>query len=358
MKVFITGGSGFIGGHVVRKLIARGDNVYALARSERSVEAVEALGARAVRGDLQDVAALRAGMQGCDVVFHIAAWYKLGANDPGKMAAINVGGTLNVLRTAREVGVPKIVYTSSIAVFGDTHGHIADENFYQGPPFLTDYDRTKWRAHYEIAQPLIAEGAPIIIVQPGAVYGPGDHSLVGELMTWFYRGWLSVLPGPETTLAYAHVEDIAEGHLLAADKGKAGESYILAGPALPLNEVMTVWREVTGKRGPLFNIPAKYLLPLAPIIGKIEALIPLPMLFCRDSIAILGATYAARADKARADLGWVARPIHAGMRETFEALAGTLPPPPTVAQRRKRIVGVALGAALLALILWGWRKKK
>ena len=222
MKIFITGGTGLIGKRVLRKLVARGDEVYALARSEHSAEAVEALGAHAVRGDLHTVAALRAGMQGCDVVFHIAAWYALGANDPGKMAAINVGGTLNVLRTAHEVGVPKIVYTSSIAVFGDTHGAIADEDFYQGPPFLTDYDRTKWRAHYEVALPLIADGVPIVIVQPGAVYGPHDHSLVGALMAGFYHGWLPALPGPETMLTYTYVEDVAEGHVLAADKGKVG----------------------------------------------------------------------------------------------------------------------------------------
>jgi len=352
MKVFITGGTGFIGSRVLEKLVARGDEVYALARSERSAAAVEALGAHAVRGELGDVAALRAGMQGCDVVFHIAAWYKLGANDPAKMSSINVGGTLNVLRTAHEVGVPKIVYTSSVAVFGDTHGHIADETFYQGPPFLTDYDRTKWRAHYEVAVPLIEQGAPIVIVMPGAVYGPGDHSLVGELMTWFYRGWLFFTPGVETMLAYAHVDDIAEGHILAADKGGVGESYLLVGPALTMGELVALWSDITGKRHPFFGVPAKWLLPLAPFIGAIEHVLPLPSLFCRDSIAILGATYIARADKARAELGWSPRPLRDGMRETFDAIAGTLPPPPAPVQRRRRLACAAIGVAIAALGLW------
>jgi nucleoside-diphosphate-sugar epimerase len=352
MKVFITGGTGFIGGHVLKKLVARGDTVYALARSERSAAAVEALGARAVLGDLDDIDVLREAMQGCDVVFHIAAWYKLGANDPMRMAKVNVGGTLNVLHTAHEVGVPKIVYTSSVAVFGDTHGYLADESFYQGPPFLTDYDRTKWRAHYEIAHPLIEQGAPIVIVMPGAVYGPDDHSLVGEMMTWFYRGWLPVLPGPETMLTYAHVEDIAEGHLLAAEKGQVGESYLLVGPALTMAEVVALWRELTGKRGPLFSVPSKWLLPLAPVIGALECVVPLPSLFCRDSVAILGTTYVAKGDKAKAELGWSPRPIRKGMLETFYAIAGALPPTPPVSVRRKRTILLLLGAALGVLAVW------
>ncbi len=355
MKVFLTGGTGFIGKQVLQKLVARGDEVWALARSDSSAAAVEALGARAVRGDLHDVAVLRAAMTGCDVVFHIAAWYKLGGNDPARMYGTNVGGTLDVLQTAFEVGVPKIVYTSSLAVNGDTHGQIADETFYQAGPFLTDYDRSKWRAHYEIALPLIEKGAPIVIVMPGAVFGPGDHSLVGETLRWFWRGWLPVLPGPEMTLAYTHVEDIAEGHILAADKGKPGESYIITGPALTLAEWIGLAAEVSGKRAPLFSIPAAWLLPLAPIIGAVEQALPLPALFCRDSVAIVGATYIARAEKAHAELGWTPRPLREGLRETFEAQQEAEPPAP-VAVRRKRLALVVLTAALGLLVWWGLRR--
>ncbi len=353
MKVFLTGGTGFIGSRVLEKLVARGDEVLALVRSDRSAEAVVALGAQAVRGDLHNIEALRAGMQGCDLVFHIAAWYELGANDPAEMYRINVGGTRNVLRTAHELEVPKIVYTSSLAVFGDTHGEIVDEGFYQGPPFLTDYDRSKWRAHYEVAKPLIEAGAPVIIVMPGAVYGPGDHSLVGQLMMWFYRGWLLVLPGPETMLTYTHVEDIAEGHILAADRGEPGESYILTGPALKLSELVGMWRVITGKRGPMFSVPAKRLRPLAPVVASLERFIRLPSLFSRDAIAILGASYAARAGKARAELGWSPQPLREGMAETFEAIASKSPRVSRPAQGRKRLALGAVAVAVLLLVL-GW----
>ncbi|MFN2286221.1 MAG: NAD-dependent epimerase/dehydratase family protein [Anaerolineae bacterium] len=358
MKVFLTGGTGFIGKPVLKRLLARGDEVWALARSDSSAAAVEALGAHAIRGDLDDVDVLRAAMTGCDVVFHVAGWYKLGGNDPARMYGTNVRGARNVLKTAFEVGVPRIIHTSSVAVNGDTHGQLVDETFFQGGPFLTDYDRSKWQAHYEVALPLIQQGAPIIIVMPGVVYGPGDHSLVGEFLRWFWRGWLPVLPGPETMLAYTYVDDVAEGLILAADKGKPGESYIIAGPALTMAEWIGLASEISGKQAPLISIPAAQLLPLKPVIGALEKLVPLPMLICRDSVAILGASYIARAHKARIELGWTPRPLHEGMRETLDALAAMQPPAPPAAVRRKRLAAVAIIGALGMIILWRLRRRR
>ena len=358
MKVFLTGGTGFIGKPLLKMLVARGDEVWALARSGSSAATVEALGARAVRGDLDDVDVLRAAMTGCDVVFHVAGWYRLGGNDPARMYGTNVRGARNVLQTAFEVGVPRIIHTSSVAVNGDTRGQLVDETFCQDGPFLTDYDRSKWQAHYEVALPLIRQGAPIIIVMPGVVYGPGDHSLVGEFLRWFWRGWLPVLPGPETMLAYTYVADVAEGLILAADKGRLGESYCIAGPALTMAEWIGVASEISGKRAPLFSVSAARLLPLMPVIGALEKVIRLPMLISRDSVAILGASYIARADKARTELGWAPRPLREGLRETLDALAESHPPASAEAVRRKRLAVAALVGALGMIIVWGLRQRR
>ena len=322
MKAFVTGGSGFIGQRVVRKLVARGYDVYALARSKRSQEIVESLGATAVPGDITDTASMREAMKGSDVVFHIAAWYKLGSPDWPQAEAINVGGTRKVLRLAHELGVPKIVYTSTIAVFGDTKGQLVDETYYSEGPFLSEYDRTKWLAHYKVALPMIEKGAPIMIVMPGGVYGPGDTSIIAEMMRLFYRG-MPILPGPETTLTYAHVEDVAEGHLLALEKGKIGESYILAGPAIPLGEMFDFWAHLTGRRGAVIHVPARLIRPFAPVMGFLHNSLPLPASFSEEAIRSLGATYIARSDKARAQLGWQTRPLQTGMMETFEWIAQT-----------------------------------
>ncbi|MCB8924574.1 MAG: NAD-dependent epimerase/dehydratase family protein [Ardenticatenaceae bacterium] len=357
MKAFVTGGSGFIGQHVVQKLVARGDTVHALARSEESAALLRQLGATVFMGDITDSASLRPGMEGCDVVFHIAAWYKIGAPDWMQAEAINVGGTRRVLRLAHELGIPKIVYTSTVAVFGDTQGQLVDETYYKEGPFLTEYDRTKWLAHYKVALPLIEKGAPIIIVMPGAVYGPGDTSFVAQLMRMFYRG-LPVLPDADLTVTYAHVGDIAEGHLLAADKGKAGESYILTGPAIPLNEMVDFWAHLIGRKPPSLRLSGRPLRKFAPLMGAVGSVLPLPEIFSEEAVGSLGATYMARSDKARSELGWTTRPLQTGLLETFDWIART-EPQEAPRQKEKKLAGFALLAAAVLFLFWylGQRKK-
>lgn len=354
MKAFVTGGSGFIGQRVVRKLIARGYEVSALARSAESQAIVAGLGATAVPGDITDKDSMRAGMAGSDVVFHIAAWYKLGAPDWMQAETINVGGTRNVLQLAEELNIPKIVYTSTIAVFDDTHGELVDETHFYNGPFLSEYNRTKWLAHYQVAELFSKKGVPIIIVMPGGVYGPGDTSTIADIMRLFHRG-LPFVPGYDTTLCYAHVEDIAEGHLLAAEKGKIGESYILAGPAIPLGEMVDFWSHLTGKPAPSLKVPAAWLRPFAPLMGVIESIMPIPSTFGREATASLGATYIARSDKARAELGWKTRPLQTGMLETLAWIADTeveqaeAKPAPT---REQQIAKLALSAAFTLFLAW------
>ncbi|MBE2200358.1 MAG: NAD-dependent epimerase/dehydratase family protein [Anaerolinea sp.] len=360
MKAFVTGGTGFLGRHLIRQLIEKGYEVHALARSAEGQAVVTALGAAPVSGDITDAESMREGMVGSDVVFHLAAWYKLGAPDWMKAEAINVGGTRKTLRLAHELGVPKIVYTSTVAVFGDTHGELVDESYYKAGPFVSEYDRTKWLAHYKVALPLIAKGAPIIIVMPGGIYGPGDTSIIADMMRFFYRG-APALPGPSTTLTYAHVDDVAAGHIMAAEKGKIGESYILAGPAIPMGEMFDFWAYLTGKRAPLLRIPASLLKPSAPVMGNVAVVVNLPPMFSEEATAALGATYMARSDKARAQLGWETRPLQTGMLDTFAWIAETeaqraLEQQP---EREKRLAVIALAAAFLLFLYWvGWRKQR
>ena len=356
MKAFVTGGTGFIGRSLVRQLVERGYEVRALARSQSAAERVQTLGAIAVPGDVTDRESMRAAMRGCDVVFHLAAIYDFAPEALAQCAAINVDGTRNVLGLAHELRVPKIVYTSSLAVFGATGGELPDETYRSDDRLLTEYDRTKWQAHYEVAEPMIQQGAPIIIVMPGAVYGPGDESWLADAMRLFHRGLLPVVPGPETTLTYAYVDDIAEGHVLAAEKGRIGESYILAGPAVPLGEMVDFWALLTGKPGPAARVLARFVNGLAPAAGRLQSPLSLPQMAGPDMVRMLGATYAGRADKARAELGWRPRPLQTGMLETFEWIAAT--EPADAGQREKRAAVVLLLAAVALLFLWLRGRKK
>jgi len=353
MKAFVTGGTGFIGRHLVRQLLERGYDVTALARSEDSAAELAATGAAVALGDITERESMRAGMTGSNVVFHLAGWYRIGSPDWMTAETINVAGTRNVLRLAHELGVPKIVYTSTTTVFGDTKGQMVDETFFQGGPFVTEYDRTKWLAHYKVAVPLIEQGAPIVIVMPGAVYGPGDHSLIGRLMVDFWQGSLPAVFGPEFVHTYAHVADVARGHILAAEKGRKGESYIISGPAVPLGEVVDFWSMITGKPGPKVSVPARLVRPFTPAIGALGENLPLPEMYSREAAALLSCTYMARSDKARTELGWRPRSLQEGMSETFRWIDQTVPPrEPIMPDKERKIAGLALLLAAAVFILW------
>src|SRR2546425_9352230 len=234
---FVTGATGFIGARVARQLVAAGHDVVAIARNPESARDLESIGVDVRRGDITAPDSLRGLMAGVDGVFHIAGWYKIGSRDLSEGERINVAGTRNVLTAMKELRVPKGVYTSTLAVFSDTHGRLVDETYrHDGKgPWLTEYDRTKWVAHYEVAEPMMREGLPLVIVQPGLNYGPGDTSEVRPTFVRYLRRRLTALP-KETAYCWAHVEDTARGHLLAMDKGVAGESYIIAGPRHSLIE--------------------------------------------------------------------------------------------------------------------------
>jgi dihydroflavonol-4-reductase len=188
--VFVTGGTGFIGRRVVARLRERGDEVVALVRSPGSAGD---LGAEFVVGDLGDEEAIRRGLDGADACLHIAGEYRLGiaASERPAMTEANVGGTERVLDAAAAAGVARIVYVSTVNVFGNTRGQVVDETYRRDPAdgFLSFYDETKYLAHLA-AEERIAAGAPVVIVQPGGVYGPGDHSTVGSQIEQVQAGKL------------------------------------------------------------------------------------------------------------------------------------------------------------------------
>ena len=190
MKSFVTGGAGFLGSAVVGRLVARGDEVVGLARSDESATRLTRLGARPVRGDITDAPTLDQLLTDVDVVFHIAGDYRVGIkeSDHEAMFRTNVDGTTIVLDAAVTAAVKKIVYVSTVGVFGNTRGRVVDET-YERPDrdFLSYYDATKYMAH-RVARTRAAAGAPIVVVQPGAIYGPGDHSELGAQIEQAARG--------------------------------------------------------------------------------------------------------------------------------------------------------------------------
>lgn len=317
---FVTGGTGFIGSRLIALLVARGVEVRALARSQAGLEKVQALGAVPVQGDVTDSKSMLPAMRGCDVVFHVASMYEVGLRYKKQMEKVNVDGVRNVIATACEAGVPKIVFTSTVGVFGNTRGQIADETFEHQGDFPTVYERTKWTAHYQIALPMIRQGAPVIIVMPSGVYGPNDHSTINDLMRLYVRGRLPAVPGKETTFSYVYVDDVAEGHILAAEKGRIGESYILGGTALSLGEFVKLWSKVTGRPAPAVEIPSAFLRIWWPLLALLERVLPMPAMLSGEAARVLGTTWIASSEKAQRELGYRSRPLEEGLKLTLDWL--------------------------------------
>jgi dihydroflavonol-4-reductase len=321
MKVFVTGGTGFIGGEVVRQLRERGDEVACLVRSPAKGEKLSALGCELIAGDLSDESAIRRGMEGSDAAIHAAAMYEVGIprSQHPAMREANVAGTEHVLNAAREAGVAKIVYVSTVGAFGNTHSKIVDETYeHPGKEFTSYYEETKWEAH-RVAKRMIADGLPCTIVQPGGVYGPGDTSQVADLLGEFLSGKMPLIPFPEFGICLAHVEDVAAGILLALDKGKVGEAYVLSGPATTMRDAIGVVAEQTGRKAPKHAVPApllKMLTPVGPLVGKLMGQPP----NLRELISSAdGVTFWASHEKASRELGYAPRGMEEGLRQTLEA---------------------------------------
>lgn len=325
MKAFVTGGSGFIGRSLVRQLVEAGYDVHALARSEPSAVTVRALGATPVRGDVTEKETMRDSMTGSDVVFHLAGWHELGSADWATARTTNVDGTRNVLTLATQLGVPRIVYTSTVELFGDTDGQMVDETYFFDGELPAAYQRAKWLAHYRVALPLIRQGAPITIVMPGMVFGPGAHGLLVALMRLFLAG-TPVLAGLDTTFCYVHVDDVARGHLLAAERGRPGETYILGGPAVPLDEMIDFWINLTGQHVPRTVHVRRVARRAAPLVDAAGSAMHLSPLFTEEALRMMGYTYIVSSVKAETELGWQMRPLQAGMLETLRWVEETHPP--------------------------------
>lgn len=315
MKAFVTGATGFVGGHLVNKLVERGDDVVALVRSPTKAGNLTRLGVTILQGDLDSVDAMRTGMAGCDAVFHVAAGYKVGVFEDGceEMRRANIAGTDNVLEAAVAAGVERIVYVSTIGYYGNTRGQVVDETFVRTDrDWLTCYDETKFKAH-EIAERYISQGAPVLIAQPGGIYGPGDTSDLSLMLDQVRRGRIKLAMMPGVGFNFVHVDDVVEGLLLIHDKGRIGESYNLGGELTTLGNLIEKFALLAGRKPPKHELPVglikrsitpwKFIGPLMGFPPNLRELIK----------ASDGVTYWASDEKARTELGYNPRTLDVGL---------------------------------------------
>ena len=256
MQVLVTGGTGFVGAHLVRSLLARGADVRCLVRSTSRLDNLSGLPVQLVVGDLSDIESLRKALHGCSHAYHCAADYRLWCTDPADMYKSNVEGTSNFLRAAFEADVERVVYTSTVGCLGLTNdGTPANETVSTSvDEMLGDYKRTKFLAEQEVLA-WARRGLPVVIVSPSTPVGELDikPTPTGKIIVDFLRG--KMFGYVDTGMNLVDVRDVAEGHLLAAEKGRIGERYILGGRNITLKELFDLLSGLTGIRSPKTRIP-------------------------------------------------------------------------------------------------------
>jgi nucleoside-diphosphate-sugar epimerase len=319
-RIVVTGGAGFIGRAVVRQLVGRGDQVVVLVRDPVAAREHVPPAAELVRCDLATIGAIEPSLVEADGVIHLAGSYRIGipVSERPAMLDANVGATERVLDAAIAAGVARVIVVSTVNVFGNTRGQVVDETYRRDPAggFVSYYDETKWLAHVA-AEQRIAAGAPIVIVQPGTTYGPGDHTPLGQQLQSAYAGTAPYVALGDAGISPAHVQDVADGVVAALDAGRVGESYILAGQNMRLREAMAISARAGGHRPPRLVIPAWVLrvgTKLGPNLGGLFGLSP----NLREILqASDGVTYWATSAKAAAELGYRPRDPASGFADAY-----------------------------------------
>ncbi len=314
----LTGGSGFVGSALARQLLAAGFGVRALLRPTSPTAGLEGLDIEKATGDLRDRNSLRSALAGARWLFHAAADYRLWARDPSELAATNVEGTRLVMEEARAADVERIVYTSSVATLAPRKdGRPADETCeLEEDDAVGAYKRSKVRAE-RLVQAMIAEGLPAVIVNPSTPIGPRDirPTPTGRIILEAAAGRMPAFV--DTGLNMVHVDDVARGHVLAFDKGRIGEKYILGGQDATLQEILATVAAQTGRRPPRLSIPRPLVYPVAVVAEAMARFTGREPLTTRDGLAMSKNHMYFTSAKAERELGYSARPYAEGVADAI-----------------------------------------
>ena len=321
MTTLLTGATGFVGAAVLRCLIAAGHNVRALVRPNGDRRNLSGVDCEIVTGDLTDLESLTRAVRGCEAVFHVAADYRIWVPDPEKMKRVNVQGTVDLIRAAAAAGVPRIVYTSSVATLRvSDSGFPADEASHtELSDMIGAYKQSKFLAELEVKRLVNDAGIPVVMVKPTAPFGPRDvkPTPTGRLVVEAASGRMPAYVN--TGLNVVHVDDVAAGHLLAYEKGAVGEAYILGGENRTLQWILETVAQLTGQRPPLIRLPHWFVTPVAHIWEGVTRLRGHgePMLTV-DSVRMARKLMYFSSEKARRELGYSPRPAVEALRDEIE----------------------------------------
>jgi len=316
MTVFVTGGSGLVGGALVARLIHRGDDVVALARSDEAAAKLEAKGARTVRGDILDEAAMTEGMRGSDLLYHVAGINTFCPTDPAALFHANVRGAEIAVRAAKAAGVRRIVLTSSAATLGEEGGTVGTEKSPHRGSYMSVYERSKHEGEVAALAAAKNAGIELVAVLPSSVQGPGRAGGTGRILIAYLNGKLKAFV--DTRISLVDIDDTIEAHVLAAERGKPGERYLISGATITSLEALDIVSGIGGVRHDVRLLPA----PVARVVGaaveagfRVRGKKP-PV--CREMIRTLLHGHNYDGSYAAAELGLSYTPVEDTLRRTIE----------------------------------------
>jgi dihydroflavonol-4-reductase len=316
--VLVTGASGFVGAAVARAAVARGFKTKVLMRPAASRANIEGLDVEPVSGDMRDAVSMAAAMSGSRYLFHVAADYRLWARDPSEIERNNLEGARATMQAALQAGVERVVYTSSVAALKPGNGEAVDETSRHTPQSVIGaYKRSKLVAEREVERLIAEKNLPAVIVSPSTPIGPRDikPTPTGRVIIEAATGRMPAFV--DTGLNLVHVDDVAEGHFLALEKGRVGQNYILGGEDVSLETMLADIAGLTGRRAPKIKLPRGPLFPLAYGAELMARLTGKEPFLTADALRMSRYRMFFSSAKAKAELGYTARPYITGLEDAL-----------------------------------------
>ena len=322
MKIFVTGGTGYLGNKLVAQLSASGNEINAICHNPSKKKFLQFPGVHVFDGDIRDPASMKKAMQGCTHVYHLAGYARVWAKDPAKYYTINVDGTKRILDMAIECGVEKIVYTSTAGVLGPSGKKPVRECERRIGKILNEYEDSKTQAEDLCLEYVQKKGLHITIVNPPRIYGPGlssESNALTNMVELYLAGKWHIIPGDGKGIgSYVYIDDIIRGHILAMEKGRPGERYILSGENATYNEFFAALAKVSGVRKNLIKLPLPIMLFVGELMLLKTKITGKPPLLTPKWIKKYSYNWALNCDKAIHELGYSFIPLEVGLRKTIE----------------------------------------